>query len=182
MKRWFLLPAVSAVVAVFASAQEVGRDSEPTHVQQLLRNQKLVHTLVDGGLSLAAADGPINRAECVSKMAEHLAREIREAALNKEGDRALELGQHLQSLLKKGVASNLHFARSQTTAGSTMAPQLVKVGEELDRLLRPMEQELEQLRAGDQDPMGRTLTAIRDGRKEVERAIVGPGPVERKKP
>jgi len=139
------------------------------------RNRDLIQTLVQGGLRLAAADDALQRAECCSSVAEHLATAIQQAALNQEKARVAELGLHLRALLETGVAANLSTARSQIPIGSTLEKNLREVRDRTAHLVEPLEDHLLRVvDAEDQEGIRHTLNALQVGRTEVEKALESP--------
>lgn len=139
-------------------------------VQQLKRNRDLIADLVDGGVRLVREDEPIKRANSCRGMAQRLASEIRQAARNRDSARAVEMGQHFRDLLTGGIAQNVATVRPTVQGGSMLERDMKQVGEWVNALTAPLEDQL--ARAGDAD-MRNALDAIHGGRTEVERAIKG---------
>jgi hypothetical protein len=123
-------------------------------------------------LRLAGAEDALQRAECCSGVAEHLATEIQRAVLSQEKERVTELGAHLHALLETGVAANLSVARKQIPIGSTLERNLKDVRDRTAHLVEPLEEQL--LNATDVDGeqgIRHTLKALQVGRSEVEKAL-----------
>ncbi len=128
MKRYFALSLLMVSLAALALADEPSVASPgPARILQAQRNQKLVDKLVDGGLDLARAVDRVERAKCCNELARSLAEEIKQAADDHDGDRAVELGRHLQALLKNGVAANLLRERTIVPQGSARESELRQV-------------------------------------------------------
>src|SRR6266852_5006271 len=95
-------------LAALASADELSSAPPgPERILQAQRNQKLVEKLVAGGLNLARTESRLDRAKYCNELAQNLADEIKQAADDHDGDRAVELVRHLQDLLRNGVSANL---------------------------------------------------------------------------
>lgn len=172
MKRLWLLVVVIGPPAAFAWAE--GPPSAATgggRLLQLQRNHALIQTLVDGGLRLAKEEDPLQRASCCKGLAESLAGEIQQAAVDREGPRALELGEHLQAMLERGVAGNLSRERGRFPVGSAREKQLHQVGDRMIEILKPLEGELQGATEADRDTMRRAIKAVRAGRTQVENAL-----------
>src|SRR5262249_2223551 len=74
-----------------------GPDDE--RLRQWQRDREVVQTLVDGGLKLAAEPDPLKRAEHCNRMADGLAREIRQAGPEKQVSPAAGVSGPMQVLL-----------------------------------------------------------------------------------
>jgi hypothetical protein len=177
MNRIPLLLAVfvTALVPLAGAQDPVPRPDTAARARLFQRNRDLIQTLVQGGLRLAAADDALQRAECCSRVAEHLATEMQQAALNHEEARIAELGVHLGALLETGVAANLSTARKQIPVGSTLERNLREVRDRTAQFVEPLEEQL--LRVNDPDDrqgVRHTLRALQVGRTEVERALGSP--------
>jgi len=173
MKRLLVLSLALAALAAAAGAENPGRrPSDHVRIDQLKRNRDLVEALVKGGVHLAGESDPLKRADYCNGLATSLAREIEEAAARKEGARAVEMGQHLQVLLKQGVAGNVYsVAPEAPPPGSTRWKQLGEVGQHTMDVMGPLQKRLRQAAAADPADMRRALEAIDDGRAEVEKAL-----------
>jgi hypothetical protein len=181
MKR--IVPLLAVFISVLvpsAGAQDSGPPTDDAvRVRLFQRNYALIHTLVKGGLSLASADDALQRAECCSGVAERLATEIQQAALNHDKGRVAELGTHLRALLETGVAANLSTARKQIPVGSTLEKNLREVRDRTAHLVEPLEEQLLNVAdADDEQGIRHTLKALQVGRTEVEKALQIPTPVK----
>jgi hypothetical protein len=145
--------------------------------RQFRRNRVLVEKLVQYSLYLAAEEEPLRRAGHCTDLAESMADEMQKSAQNKEGPRVLELGQHLNALLRYGVAANMNAVRGQAEVippESSLAKQLQEVQERTKLAVGPLEQYLEQATdGGDRQELRAALKAVHDGRMEVDRAVKG---------
>lgn len=145
--------------------------------RRLHRNRPLIKSLVDGGLLLAAESDPLKRAGVCNVMADNLADEIKNAAKQREGPRALELGKHYQALLQSGVALNLSTARLRYQPGSVGEKQMLHLGAQVVKIARPLQDQLER---ASRDPdvhedMQLALQSVFEGRTEVEKSLKGRG-------
>jgi hypothetical protein len=163
MKRYFPLLFLVAGLAALASAQE--RPSPipgPERILQAQRNEKLVDTLVTGGLDLARAPDRLARAKCCNELARSLAAEIKQAAEDHDGDRAVELGRHLQALLKNGVAANLVKERASVPQGSAREPELRQVSEDSTGITAPLIDDLPGVMKENPGALTEVLQMIKD--------------------
>jgi hypothetical protein len=161
-------PAV--VLASVARAQPPAVPLVPAErARRFQQNRGLIGKLVTGGLSLAGEENPLKRAVCCNGIAESMADEMRDAAERRERDRVAELGKHLQSLLKGGVADNLSKARTSIPSGSAEEKELEKVRTDTEGFVKPLQQVIH---AADADDIQGTSTAVRDGLESVEKAVI----------
>jgi hypothetical protein len=136
---------------------------------QLHRNRVLIQAAVDSGLSLAVERDPLKRADTCNGLAQRFAGEIRQAAMNREGDRAAEMGLHFHVLIKRGVAGNLTAVRGQTPVGSAREDEMRRVRDQVRAITRPLLDELRQnLGKGDQDDLQDVVKRIYEARDEVD--------------
>src|SRR5207248_2002719 len=126
-----LVPTPGVVFAALAAAPPAPPLSLAEQAQHFQRNRKLIEKLVDSGMVLALArdEDALRRVTCCSELARSLGDEMKQAAQEREGGRVAELGQHLQLLLKDGLAITLQKARRQIPPGSAELDQLIEVGE-----------------------------------------------------
>jgi hypothetical protein len=139
-------------------------------VTQLKRNQGLIQSLVEGGLRLAMESDMIRRADSCNALAKSLASEVRSAASDRDGDRAIEMGTHLRELLQYGVAKNLGSVRKNTPQGSVGEQDLLRIRDWVTEIARPLEEQLRLAADSDRD-LDDALKAVRRGRTEVENAV-----------
>jgi hypothetical protein len=154
--------------------------------RQFQQNCGLILALVNSSIRLAAEADPLARADVLIQrngVTERLAQEIQQAAVNRDGARAAELGQHYRSVLRGGVAANLTSASRIVQPGSTGEQDMRRIGARAVAVCEPVQQQL-QLAAEDlatRDDMQRAWQAVRDGRSEVERALsTRHGPIDRR--
>jgi hypothetical protein len=152
-------------LATLASADEPrSTTAGPERILQAHRNQKLVEKLVDGSLNLARAADRLKRAEYCNDLAKSLAEEIKQAADDHDGDRAIELGRHLQDLLKNGVAANLNKERSQFPQGSTRETALIRVRDRSEQITAPLMNDLPEVMKDNPTDLNELLRAIQGAR------------------
>jgi hypothetical protein len=162
------VPAV--VLASVARAQppaaSLTRAEQAKHFHQ---NRGLIEKLVSGGLCLAGEENALKRAACCNGIAQTMADEIRHAAEEREGSRVAELGKHLQSLLKRGVAENLTTARIHIPSGSAEEKELEKVRTETEGFIKPLQ---DVIGAADADDIRSAHSAVSDGLESVKKAVI----------
>lgn len=149
------------------------RLADKVRVQMLQRNKQVIQSLVDGGLKLAGEADPLKRADSCKDMVIILAGEIRQAAFGSDAARAVEMGQHLQNLLREGVADNLSTVRRNAPVGSVFEPELRRVGDWVAEVTQPLEEQLSLSTNLDDSHRQRAFQAVRVGRAEVEKALRG---------
>jgi hypothetical protein len=143
MKRYLALCLMLVSLAALASADEL----KPPDADRILltqRDQSLVQKLVAGGLRLAKEEDHLRRAQYCNDLAKNLADEIRQAADDHDGDRAVELGRHLQEMLQTGVAANLDRERAQIPPGSSREPELGAVRQQTESFISLLLEDLAQ--------------------------------------
>jgi hypothetical protein len=167
-----VVPLSVALLGASTLTTEGGPRLLDERVRQWRQDRELIRVLVEGGLRLAGQEDPLQRADCCTGLAEHLAEAIQQAAAARDADRVAEMGQHFFALLKRGVAGNLSAARTATPAGSRREEELRRVSDRATRISQPVEDRLRQVTdPADPDDMQRALKAVHDGRVEVERAL-----------
>jgi hypothetical protein len=169
MKRYLALCLMLVSLAALASADEL----KPPDADRILltqRDQSLVQKLVAGGLRLAKEEDHLRRAQYCNDLAKNLADEIRQAADDHDGDRAVELGRHLQEMLQTGVAANLDRERSQIPPGSSREAELGAVRQQTESFISLL---LEDLAQGMKDnPVA--WQELRHAIQEAQAAVVQP--------
>jgi hypothetical protein len=167
-----ILPAsIPAVLLAGIARGSTSTDSASPAEQarRFSRNRSLLEKLVQGGVSLAREKNPVERARCCNGLAESLADEMQKAAGAREGARVAELGDHLLSLLKRGVADNLGDARAHIPAGSAEEPELEKVKSLTESFMNSLEADLQG--ADDVAEVPTTRDRIRTWKESVEKAL-----------
>src|SRR5439155_7589015 len=135
----------------------------------LKRNRHLMQALVKGSLELASEEDAVQRVRCYGYVLKKLAKEIGQAADQREGPRAVELGQHFQVLLQQGVAANLTTVAEQIPRSSEYHRQLVLAGRDVVSVTEPLETQLKRALDSDaHEDIQRALKAISDGRSSLE--------------
>lgn len=166
----FLTIPIAMWFAVLACAHDnSGRDAAE-NPGQLQRNRSLIRNLVQSGLQLAAEDDPLVRADHCHALAEQVIDEIRSSATEWEIDRAVQLSDHLNSVLKLGVAGNLRIVRFESSPSSAREIDVQRVGGQVRDLMAPLEDFLQDHGANGAE-IRRALRSIRDGQAEVEKVI-----------
>jgi hypothetical protein len=181
MNRNLLLALVSAVLAAVAAHADRPQASQPA--RRFQQNRQLIQALVASGLRLARQTEPLERAQTCRATASLLADEIDQAARQRQTDRTAELGRHFGTLLR-GVAFNLRAAGRQIPPGSADEPSLLQVGDEVQKLARPVEQHLAQVQqlSSDRRDLQQALDAVAGGRREVQHALADRIPPAPRKP
>ncbi len=163
MKRYRVMSLLIVSLAALASADEpVATPSGPERILQAQRNQKLVEKLVAGSLDLARAVDRLDRAKFCNELAKTLADEIKQAADDHDGDRAVELGRHLQDLLKIGVAANLNKERSQIPQGSSRETEMTRVWDTSEQITSPLMADLTDAMKDNPAALGEVLKSIKE--------------------
>jgi hypothetical protein len=172
MKRYFALSLLMMSLAALALADEPSVASPgPARILQAQRNQKLVEKLVSGGLDLARAADRLDRAKCCNELAKSLAEEIKQAADDHDGERAVELGRHLQALLKNGVAANLVKERSHVPQGSARESELRQVRDDSTGITAPLLSDLPETMKENPTALAEVLQAV----QEAQASFAGTG-------
>ncbi len=175
MKRYFALSLLMVSLAALALADEPSvAPPGPARILQAQRNQKLVDKLVDGGLDLARAADRVERAKCCNELARSLAEEIKQAADDHDGDRAVELGRHLQALLKNGVAANLLKERTIVPQGSARESELRQVRDDSTGITAPLLTNLPETMKENPTALAEVLQAVQEAQASF--AGTGKGP------
>jgi hypothetical protein len=171
MKRYLSLSLLIIGLAALASADEpIPTPADLGQVWQVQRNQKLVGELVEGGLHLAQAEDYLQRARCCNELANSLAEEIRQAADDHDGERAVELGRHLQDILQDGVAANLNRERAQVPQGSTRETEMNAVRNRAGGIIDPLLDDLDQILKDNPAALKEVLQAIQKAHAAVTAA------------
>lgn len=167
--------ALTVAALALAGGPPVPPPDDVLQAQDLHRNRKLIEALILNGLSLAAEDDPLKRADTCNELAARFAGEIQQAATERDNGRAVELGDHLYSLLRQGVAGNLRTARRLIPLSSTDEWKIHQVGNRVSIITAPLEGLLQETSSTEAGELRRVLQKIRDARVEVEKTRQKPG-------
>lgn len=174
MKRYLSLSSLLVGLAALASADEPSAPpADLGRVWQVQRNQGLVQDLIEGGVHLANAEDHLQRARYCNDLATSLAEEIRQAADDHDGDRAIELGRHLQDVLQNGVAANLNKERAQVPHGSTRETEMNSVRIESGNITNHLLKELDQILKDNPAALKEVLQAVGEAQNAVAAAGKG---------
>jgi hypothetical protein len=177
MNRLWPSPALVALSVMLTTGRELQApqlEENPRAVLLLQRNRALILELVDGGIALASAEDALVRADFCSSLAARMAKEIGEAATGRDNSRITEMGDHLEALLKRGVAANLTVDRLGTNLGSVRENQIRRVSKEvknLNELTKPLEVLLDGAAKSELGDLRRTLQSIHEAQQEVEMTV-----------
>jgi hypothetical protein len=161
-------------LVLFGTAPAAATPTPADEARRFRRNYDLIESVVQSSLDLAVVEDPVQRAHFCGKVARTLAQAIRQAAADREGERAAELSRHLRDQLKNGVAVNLTAASTVTPLGSKGEEDLRKVADDVNRIIQPLEDQLERSAdAGTRENLRSTLQTIHDGRVEVDNVLKG---------
>jgi hypothetical protein len=167
-----------ALLGGLVLADDLPGEKEPAErVQQWQRDRRLIESLVEGGLRLAGEEDPLKRAEHCTALAGDFSRAIQQAAADKEGKRAANLGHQLHALLVRGVAGNLTRAQDlPPSAARPKAEDLQRVVARSAEVLRPAEEALKLPHNKEQAHMQEALSFVHQGWAEVQKAGKGKEP------
>jgi hypothetical protein len=103
--------AALAALAAWVSAQPGSGPTAADSLRMLRANRGLYEDLTASALALSKQNTSLDRADECRKVADRLAREVREAVDRKDDDRLAEVSDHLLSVTSDGLAPNLSDAR-----------------------------------------------------------------------
>jgi hypothetical protein len=165
--KYRFLAVFSLVSATFALADVPEASSARSDFQ---RDKALIEALVTGALDLARENDPLKRAQQCNLLAGFLTREIQEATRKRQGPRAAELGQMLQSMLMDGIADNLNLAGADAPGEGARAQEILKFSESMAATVaKPLKDAVEQLPPQEQEAMQPVLDVV----KKVQKASQG---------
>ncbi len=127
MVRSGLTVAVALALAAWAGAQSLAPLPAAKRLELHRANRTLLADLVDHGVLLGRAGTAPERAEACQKAARALGIALRNAAEARDGDRVVELGDHLTSVLRDGLMPVLDEGTRTVPAGSPEAAKLKAV-------------------------------------------------------
>jgi hypothetical protein len=171
MKRRVAWALVAILLTVCAGSGQPPAGPPAERSRQFRQDAELLDTLVDGAIELAGEEDPLKRAAQCNKLADSLAREIRQAGADHDRGRVAQLGPHLRAMLSHGVAANLTEAKGTIASGTVRERKLL----EFSKLVRQMEDDLGRAPGADPQAMKPAIAAMRAGRADVEKAIRGQG-------
>jgi hypothetical protein len=142
--RPLLVTAALAALAAWVSAQPGYTPTAGESLKMLQANRGLYEDLTRSALNLSLADKntSLGRAEECRRVADRLAREVRDAVDRKDADRLAELSDHLHAVTTDGLAPTLADARRDIN------PQSKEYGR------------LQEVHQGAFDNLTRTATAV----------------------
>jgi hypothetical protein len=112
---------LAAAISALAGAQGPGAGLTAAQQQQLFqRNRQVVAALVDSSLDVSDASGDyVKRSKSYRQVVAVLHAELSAAAQREDGTRVAEIGQHLDTVLSKGLTPSLRAAAGQVGPGGT---------------------------------------------------------------
>jgi hypothetical protein len=119
--------AALAALAAWVSAQPGFAPTAGDHLRVLQANRGLYDDLTKHALALSGKNTSLARADECRKVADRLAREVREAVDRKDADRVAEVTDHLCAVTADGLAPNLADARRDINPTSQDYPVLQDV-------------------------------------------------------
>jgi hypothetical protein len=129
--------AALAALAAWVSAQPGSGPTAGDHLHMLRANRGLYEDLTASALAMADKNTSLDRADECRKVADRLAREVRQAVDKNDADRLAEVSEHLLSVTTDGLAPNLSDARRDISPKSPDYPRLREVHEQaFDTLTR----------------------------------------------
>lgn len=168
--RHWELPGLTAGAAAAARADKPAGPTPQDEARAFKRNRDLIQVVVDESLALADASKPMERARSCGQVARKLAEAAQKAADDRESARVAELGEHLRNQMQRGVADNLKAAAADpdVPSASNLNRDMLEVARKVNSSLVPLEEQL--ARASDPQ-MQRALTALHDGRAQIEKVL-----------
>jgi hypothetical protein len=98
-----------------------------TQAKLFKSNRTLLENLVNHGIDLGNADGPLRRADECRKTATTLANYLGRAAEDQDPDRVAELAGLMGNVVREGLVPNLNAAQEEIPPNSPGAAQLANV-------------------------------------------------------
>jgi hypothetical protein len=176
-------PAILAILAAaLASFALAGGPADPTPAQvarQFERDAPLLRALVDRGVKLAGENDPLGRAHVCNDLVHDLAEELQQSATDGHMPRALALGTHLQTLLKRGMVPNVNLVHLNSSPSSTRAAELQRVWQRTREITHSVDEALRNA-AGMDRQIEPIRAAVSDGWETFDRAVHGKGPARTK--
>ena len=108
-----------ACISMLATAQPTNSVLSADEQLKLLKmNRELLEDLLEQGTRVSEANTPLDRAAECQRSTDRLAREFRTAIERGDGDRACEIGDHVEKIVAEGFVPNLEAARRDSNPGS----------------------------------------------------------------
>jgi hypothetical protein len=119
---------IFAVLAAFAGAQGERPALTASQQQQLFqKNRGMIQTLVDSSLKISQSGDYIERSRSYRKVVMQFQKELDQAAGDTDASRIAELGKHLDTVLRQGLAPSLREANRSIPAGGTGRDDLIDI-------------------------------------------------------
>lgn len=135
--RPLLVTVVLAALAAWVSAQPGSGPIAGDYLRMYRANRGLYEDLSKSALAMSERTTSLDRADECRKVADRLAREVREAVERKDPDRLVELSEHLHTITTDGLAPNLSDARRDINPRSQDYSRLQEVHQQaFDNLTR----------------------------------------------
>jgi hypothetical protein len=150
----------------------LAQDPQPEstdRLRQFQRDLPLIEFFVREGVKLSGEDNPLARAQTCTGVATKLAHERKEAAVQRDQQRANNLGHFLHAVLVRGVANNLDTARSRLADDGEPSPDFERIRDEVLRVTEPVAGGGTQ--ASEQQIMQPAAAAVNEGRAAVQNAV-----------
>jgi len=115
-----------AGLSLWATAQDTTSNRVATDIELLRTNRVLLDDLIDHGLQLSKAGGPLDRAVECRKTAATLGLALKHATGGTDDDRVAELSDYLTAVVRDGLVPNFDLARQGIPRGSQDYERLKK--------------------------------------------------------
>ncbi len=165
--KYALLTAAALSLSGLALAQD-SRITTTDRLRQFQRDLPLIETLVREGVKLAGEANPLARAETCGILTKKLVGELKQAAAQRDQQRADTLGTFLEALLVRGVANNLHEARSRLPEDAQPHADVERIREEVLRETEPLTGPVGS--GSEEQLLQPAAAAVSEGRAAVQKA------------
>jgi hypothetical protein len=155
-----------AEAATMLEKKEAAPAQAPLPSKSLASSQNLLASLVYGGLDLAELDDPLRRADRCTDVADALVQSI---VLAGDSEQASRLGNHLGTVLDRGVADNLASA-AMVAGDEKRRAELERIRDRAERATAALEDNLERAPALARKALERALEASEQGRERAAAA------------
>lgn len=122
MIRSAFILLTAAALATVVGAQGPRQGLTASQQQQLFqRNRAMIQTLVDSSVDMSStqASDPVGRAKTYKRVILQFQQELGSAADSSDAKRIAELGKHLDTLMRQGLAPSLRTAHQQIGKNGT---------------------------------------------------------------